>query len=167
MKKILETERLYVRELTLNDEAELSKVLSDAESMKYYPHPFSPQEVENWIKWNIDNYAKYGFGLWAVIRKEDAAFLGDCGITMQNIDGEQLPEAGFHIIKDFQRKGYASEAARAVIEYASKKYHFPKIYSYCEVHNEPSRGVMIKAGMVKEKEYSKESITRVVYSKAF
>lgn len=161
---ILETERLYLRELELSDAGELAKVLSDPESMKFYPYPFSPQEVENWITWNIDNYAKYGFGLWAVIRKEDNAFLGDCGITMQNIDGEKLPEAGFHIIKEFTRKGYASEAAWAVMKYAAT-FTFKKIYSYCEVHNTPSQGVMIKAGMTKEKVFTQDGVAKIVYSK--
>ena len=132
--------------------------------MKFYPHPFSPQEVENWITWNISNYKTYGFGLWAVIRKEDGAFLGDCGITMQNIDGEQLPEAGFHIIKEFTRKGYASEAAGAVMKYAAT-FTFKKIYSYCEVHNTPSQGVMIKAGMTKEKVFTQDGVAKIVYSK--
>jgi len=162
---ILETERLYLRELELSDAGELAKVLSDAESMKFYPYPFSPQEVENWITWNIDNYAKYGFGLWAVIRKRDDAFLGDCGITMQTIDGEQLPEVGFHIIKEFTRKGYASEAAEAVINYAEQQFKISKIYSYCEVHNTPSQGVMIKAGMTKEKVFTQDGAAKIVYSK--
>ena len=50
------TERLILRELTLNDKLELSKILSDKESMRYYDHPYSEKEVENWIEWNIDNY---------------------------------------------------------------------------------------------------------------
>ena len=165
MNKIIETQRLYLRKLELSDAGELSKVLSDTVSMKYYPHPFSLQEVENWIKWNISNYKTYGFGLWAVISKEDNAFLGDCGITMQNIDGEQLPEVGFHIIKEFTRKGYASEAAGAVINYAGQQFKFSKIYSYCEVHNTPSQGVMIKAGMVREKEFTEDGVDKIVYSK--
>jgi len=161
---ILETERLYLRELELSDAGELAKVLSDPESMKFYPHPFSTQEVENWITWNINNYKIHGFGLWAVIRKEDDTFLGDCGITMQNIDGEQLPEVGFHVIKEFTRKGYASEAAGAVMKYAVT-FNFKKIYSYCEVHNTPSQGVMIKAGMAKEKVFSEDGVKKVVYAK--
>jgi len=48
-----------------------------------------------------------------VILKEGNIFLGDCGITMQNIDGEVVPEMGFHIIKDHCNKGYATEAALA------------------------------------------------------
>ena len=57
--KVIETERLYLRELVLEDKDKLAKVLSDVYSMKFYPHPFSEEEVKNWIIWNIDNYKKY------------------------------------------------------------------------------------------------------------
>lgn len=57
--KIIETERLYLRELEKEDQSELSKVLSDPESMQYYPHPFNQEEVRNWIEWNIHNYSQF------------------------------------------------------------------------------------------------------------
>jgi len=99
--KIIETERLYLRELKMDDQNELSKVLSDPESMQYYPHPFNQEEVKSWIKWNEKNYQQYNHGLWAVVLKEEDTFIGDCGITMQNIDGVSLPEIGFNIIKEY------------------------------------------------------------------
>jgi RimJ/RimL family protein N-acetyltransferase len=68
--KIIETERLYLRELFVDDKKELMKVLSDPESMEFYPHPLSEEEVGKWIQWNIENYKKYKHGLWAVILKE-------------------------------------------------------------------------------------------------
>jgi len=104
--KILETERLYLRELVLDDTHDLSKVLSDPESMQYYTEPFNMEKVEKWIQWNIDNYIKYNHGLWAVILKDGGKFLGDCGITMQLIDKETVPEIGFHIIKNYCNRGY-------------------------------------------------------------
>ena len=66
MNKILETDRLSLRELTLEDTSKLSKVLSDPESMQYYPAPFNKDKVEQWVHWNITNYKKYNHGLWAV-----------------------------------------------------------------------------------------------------
>lgn len=85
MNIILETERLFLRELTCDDKDKLSLVLKNPESMRYYPKPFTDEDVENWIKWNQDNYKQYGFGLWAVILKQENEFIGDCGITMQEI----------------------------------------------------------------------------------
>lgn len=87
MKPIIETPRLYLRQLNSKDILDLSLVLSDKDSMKYYPYVFSMSDVSIWIERNIERYQNDGFGLWAVIRKKDNQFLGDCGITLQNIDG--------------------------------------------------------------------------------
>lgn len=127
-----------MRELVLEDKKNLMKVLSDPESMLYYPHPFNEDEVENWILWNIENYKKYQYGLWAVILKKGKVFIGDCGITMQNIENETVPEIGFHIIKEYCNKGFATEAAMACKEYAFKVLNYPKIFSYTTIKNIPS-----------------------------
>lgn len=160
--KILETQRLYLRELTIADKQELMKVLSDPESMEFYPHPFSEAEVERWIRWNIENYKRYNHGLWAVIRKEGDLFIGDCGITMQDIGGETVPEIGFHIIKDYWNKGYATEAARACMDYAFKFLYYPKVFSYTTVRNVPSQKVAKKIGMQIYKHFEKNGEEHIV-----
>ena len=65
MKRILETERLSLREMERKDKGELIKILGDPESMRFYPEPFSDKKVEHWIEWNRKNYEQYGHGLWA------------------------------------------------------------------------------------------------------
>ena len=159
----LETERLWLRELTLEDLNDWHAILSDAETMKHYPAPFSLEKVKQWIAWNLDNYATYGFGLWAVMTKETNRFIGDCGITMQNIHGQMLPEIGYHIRKDQQRKGYASEAARECMRYAFDTLELPAIYSYMKYTNAASYGVAVKNGMklVEEYEDPVNTITKV------
>ncbi len=159
--KIIETERLYLRELTMEDKEEWAKVLSDVESMRFYPHPFSEKEVENWINWNIDNYKKYKHGLWAVILKDGDIFLGDCGITIQNIDGEVVPEMGFHIIKDYCKKGYATEAAIACKKYAFEVLNYEKLYSYTILENIPSQKVAQKVGMNLYKYFEKNNLKQI------
>ena len=154
--KILETTRLILRELTIDDKYELSKILSDKESMKYYPHPFTDIEVENWIKWNIENYKKYNHGLWAVVLKEKNVFLGDCGITLQEIDNEQLPELGYHIKKEYNNLGYATEAAKACINYAFNELNIKTLYSYTTTDNLPSQKVALKIGMKFVKKFNKK-----------
>lgn len=153
--KILETERLYLRELVLEDKKELSKVLSNPESMEFYPHPFSDEEVEKWIRWNIENYKKYKHGLWAVILKEGNVFIGDCGITMQDIGNEIVPEIGFHIIKEYCKKGFATEAALACKEYAFNVLNYSKVFSYTTVRNIPSQKVASKIGLQFYKNFEK------------
>ena len=159
--KIIETERLCLRELVAEDKEELAKVLSNVESMKYYPHPFSEEEVKNWINWNIENYKKYKHGLWAVILKEGDIFIGDCGITMQNIDGEIVPEMGFHIIKDYCEKGYATEAALACKNYAFEVMNYEKLYSYTILENIPSQKVAKKVGMKLYKYFEKNNFKQI------
>ena len=60
--KLIETQRIYLRELVLEDAEALSKVLSDPDSMQYYPAAFTHEKVEQWIQWNIANYANYWHG---------------------------------------------------------------------------------------------------------
>ena len=118
MAYIIETERLGLRECTPEDFDALYEILSDPEMMRHYPAPYDEAGTRHWIEWNLENYTQYGFGLWAVVLKETGKFIGDCGITIQNIDGEMLPEIGYHIHKKYWRRGFAKEAARAVCNWA-------------------------------------------------
>lgn len=160
--KIIETERLYLRQLAMDDINELSRVLSDPESMQFYPNPFNEEKVKKWIQWNMENYRRYNHGLWAVILKESDIFIGDCGITMQKIEGETLPEIGFHIIKEYWNKGYATEAASACKEYAFNILGYPKIFSYTTLKNIPSQKVAEKIGMKIYKYFEKDGEQQVV-----
>lgn len=114
---IIQTEQLALRELTMDDFEAWHQILSDKETMQYYPRAFDSDKTRSWIEWNLDNYSNYGFGLWAVILKESNQFIGDCGITMQNIhgDGNLFSETGYHIDKRFWHKGYATQAAKAYL----------------------------------------------------
>ena len=78
----------------------LYEIMSDAETMKHYPAPFDEVRTRRWIECNLEIYQKYGWGLWAVVLKETGEFIGDCGITLQDIDGQLLPEIGYHIHKE-------------------------------------------------------------------
>ena len=102
---------------------------------------------------NNDNYKTYGFGLWAVTLKKTGEFIGDCGITIQNIDGELLPEIGYHIHKKYQRQGFAKEAARACRGWAFTNTDYDIIYSYMKYTNIGSYSTAMANGMKKVKEY--------------
>ena len=72
----IETERLLLREYTMEDFPALYEILSDPETMQHYPAPFDEERTRDWIAWNLDNYEKYGFGLWAVVLKKTGEFIG-------------------------------------------------------------------------------------------
>ena len=160
---IIETERLFLREMMESDFDALYEVLADSDIMEHYPYTFDEARVRNWISRNMERYQKDGFGLWAVVLKETGEMIGDCGITMQNIHGQMLPEVGYHIRADRQRKGYATEAAAACIRYAFEKHNFPAVYSYMKHTNIPSQRTAMKNGMkfVEEYEDPDNTYTRV------
>lgn len=164
---IIETEELALRELTMNDFLSWHQILSDQETMQYYPRVFDMDKTRSWIDWNLDNYRRYGFGLWAIILKDTNQFIGDCGITMQNIygDGNLFPEIGYHVDKRFWCKGYASQAAKACLRYAFENMDFNEIFCYQKWTNIPSKKVAEKIGMLLRKEYPDEKNTKTsVYS---
>lgn len=153
---MIETKRLRLREYTPEDFAALKEILSDPVTMAHYPKPYDDAGVERWINWNLQNYKDYGFGLWAMELKETGEFIGDCGITMQNIDGVQLPEIGYHVHKNHWRKGYGSEAAKAVRDWAFTNRDFDCLYSYMTQSNVASWSTAAAAGMKRVKEYTDE-----------
>ncbi len=157
MKMILETERLFLREMTMGDFDALYAVLSDAEIMQHYPYTFDEERVRSWIERNMKRYTDDGFGLWAVCLKDTGEMIGDCGLTLQNIDGQILPEIGYHIRRDQQRKGYAKEAAMAVRDWAFQNTEYPALYSYCKYTNVGSFKTAESIGMHFEKEYEDEA----------
>lgn len=157
MKKILETERLFLREMTMDDFDALYAVLSDPEIMQHYPYSFDEERVRSWIERNMKRYTDDGFGLWAVCLKDTGEMIGDCGLTLQNIDGTMLPEIGYHIRRDQQRKGYAKEAAAAVRDWAFQNTEYPALYSYCKYTNVGSFKTAESIGMHFEKEYEDEA----------
>ncbi|MCI8495812.1 MAG: GNAT family N-acetyltransferase [Lachnospiraceae bacterium] len=153
---VIETERLILREYTRDDFDALFEIVSDPETMQHYPAPFDEQRTKEWIVWNLENYERYGFGLWAVVLKGSGEFMGDCGITIQNIDNEMLPEIGYHIHKKYWRRGFAKEAARAVRDWVFQNTQYDTIYSYMKYTNVGSYSTAIANGMKKVKEYPDE-----------
>ncbi len=160
---VIKTERLLLREMSEDDYHALYKVLSDANIMQHYPYFFDGIKVKNWIERNIERYRIFGFGLWAVCLKDTGEMIGDCGLTMQIINGQIKPEIGYHIRADKQRKGYAKEAAIAVRDWTFHNTPFNVVYSYMKYTNEPSAKTAISYGCKQVDEFTDEvnEITKV------
>ena len=163
MKRMLETERLVLREYVQSDFDALYAILSDPETMRHYPKPYDKDGTQRWLNWSFDNYQKHGFGLWAIELKESGAFIGDCGITMQPIDGSWLPEIGYHISKHHWRRGYAKEAARAVRDWCFTHTDFDAVYSYMTCTNVASYSTAASIGMTRIKQYDDDGVPHFVY----
>lgn len=153
---MMETNRLILREYTMDDFDELYKIISDPETMQYYPTPYDEAGTNRWLEWSIQNYREHGFGWWAVVSKETGELMGDCGITLQDINGEVLPEIGYHLDKKFWRQGYGTEAALAVRDWAFENTEYSHLYSYMTQKNVGSYGVAEAIGMKRIDEYFEE-----------
>ena len=151
---MIETERLRLREYTMADFGALLAILSDPVTMQHYPMPYDEAGTVRWIEWNLNNYKEYGFGLWAIELKSNGEFIGDCGLTMQSIDGARLPEIGYHVHKDHWRRGYGHEAAAAVRDWAFENTAYDRLYSYMTHTNIASYSTAASIGMKKVKEYT-------------
>ena len=144
---ILETERLLLRTLTQADFESLGKILGDPEVMYAYEHGFSEEEIQAWLDRQITRYREDGFGLWAVILKETGELIGQCGLTMQEWDGQRVPEIGYQFRKDFWHQGFCIEAASACRDYAFRELGIREVYSIIRDTNLPSQRVAQRNGM--------------------
>ncbi len=160
----IQTERLILRELTSEDFSAMYGVLADSDIMQHYPYTFDENRVWSWIACNQNRYRIFGFGLWAVTLKSTGEVIGDCGLTMQNINGVIAPEIGYHIAKKHQRQGYAGEAARKCRDWTFQNTPFNVIYSYMEKSNIPSARTAMSNGMKLTGEYDHDGVTTCVYS---
>lgn len=149
----LQTKRFVLRPLEKTDHAALWRVFGDAETMVFYPEPYTPAKVDALIRRNRKRYDRYGYGLFAVIEKDSGALVGDCGITIQDIQGKNQYELGYHILKEKWGQGYAPEAAEAVKEYGFQELGLKRLYSYMASNHHQSRRVAEKIGMRLETQY--------------
>lgn len=115
----------------------------------------------DWIEWNRRNYTEHGFGLW-VIESHSGEFVGDCGLTLQEVDGEWLVEAGWHVRSLLRRQGYAAEAAAAVRD-AAADAGLERLIAIIRPDNVASQGVATKTGMVLEREVHKNGGPALVF----
>lgn len=144
---ILETERLYLREMNQSDYEALSKILQDQETMYAYEGAFSDEETQEWLDRQIGRYREYGFGLWAVVLKETGKMIGQCGLTVQTWNDRQVLEVGYLLQKAYWHNGYATEAAKACKEYAFTKLNADEVFSIIRDTNIASQNVALRNGM--------------------
>ncbi|WP_446664779.1 GNAT family N-acetyltransferase [Flexivirga sp. B27] len=140
------TARLRFREMAEDDLDAMSALLGDPEVMRFYPRSKTRDEALAWIRWNQHNYADHGFGLW-IVETHDGRFVGDCGLTWQLVEGEQILEVGYHTVTDLQGHGYATEAARACAALAFGPIGSTHLVAIIKAANVPSQRVAEKIGL--------------------
>jgi len=144
--KILDTSRLYLREMIVSDVQSVYELNLDLDVVKYTEDVAfkSIEEAKDFLV-NYDHYKKFGFGRWAVIRKSDNEFLGWCGIKFTpELDAYDI---GFRFFQKYWGMGYATEAANASIRWAFQNIDTNEILGRAVSENIASYRVLEKIGL--------------------
>jgi [ribosomal protein S5]-alanine N-acetyltransferase len=144
----LETARLRLRPLSMDDLEALHAIQSDPVHMRFYPHPFSLDESRIWIERMQARYGDVGFALLAVEDRATGEFLGNVGPHLQHVDDVDEVELGWSITPTRARQGIATEAAVACRDWAFATLDIDHMISLILPENAPSRGVAEHLGMV-------------------
>lgn len=128
----------------------MAGLLGDPEVMTYYPRPKTRDEAALWIEWNRRLYRTRGCGLW-LLSTADGEFVGDCGLTPQEVDGVTELEVGYHVLPVMQGHGYATEAVAACRDFAREVLGAARLIAIIHPDNLPSRRVAEKIGLRPEK----------------
>lgn len=146
---IIETNRLKLKPICDDNFNDLKLLLQDSEVMYAYEHPFSDEECKTWFNNQLDRYKQKGYGLLGVFLKEDNTFIGQAGITKQNVNDEIVDEIGYLLKKEYWKKGYAIECAKALKEYGFNTLNLQKMYSIIRDNNISSQNVAKRNNMKK------------------
>lgn len=147
MKTILETERLILKEITLNIKGEMFNLHSDPEVQKYTGEPTikTIEEMANAIEKRSKNYEKYGYGRWATFLKKDMQFVGWAGLAyLPEFDEIDL---GYRFLQKYWGQGIATEVSYAILKYGFDSLHLKRIIAIAMKDNKASIKVMEKIGM--------------------
>lgn len=141
-KTILETERLRLREFERADVPDVHRMLADPEASRIFAGIVAdPDYAARWVERNLKRYRDTGHGLWACEHRNTGEFLGDCGVTIQEVEARQLVEVGYHLTESARGHGYATESARACLRYAFDVLGAERVHSIVAVSNPASKAV--------------------------
>ncbi|MFO7944810.1 MAG: GNAT family N-acetyltransferase [Anaerolineales bacterium] len=144
----LDTQRLHLRSMVSDDLDELLNIFGDPRVMASFNEPpFTRQQMQGWLDRNLAHQERWGYGLFAVILKAEEVLIGDCGLEHMDLEGEEVTELGYDICSAYWNQGYATEAARAVRDFAFQSLDLPKLVSLIRVGNQASKRVAEKTGM--------------------
>jgi RimJ/RimL family protein N-acetyltransferase len=162
--RLAETKRLILREFTLADADSLFRIFTDAETMRFQvvPENYSVEVERYYLGRHIEKYySVHGFGLWAVILKENNRLIGRCGLLRQPLEGGEETEVSYLIEREFWNQGFASEAASAALKLGFDKYDFQRIVAFIDQRNTASIRVAEKIGMQFERKVEYKSFGEV------
>jgi RimJ/RimL family protein N-acetyltransferase len=150
--KVLETERLTLRHFTDDDAPFILELLNEPAFIQNIGDKGvrNLQGARDYLQQGpIASYQRHGFGLYLVQRSDTGESVGMCGLLKR--DSLEDADIGYAFLQTHRGKGYASEAATAVIKYAQQTLALPRIVAVVLADNLPSVRVLEKAGLSFEK----------------
>lgn len=145
---VLETERLVLRPMVAADLEELCAIFGDPAVMaSFAAEPLDREQTGRWLTRNLDHQREHGYGLFAVCLKGGGRLIGDCGLEHMDLAGERVAELGYDFRSDHWNRGYATEAARAVRDFAFGTLGLPRLVSLIRPGNPASERVAQKTGL--------------------
>lgn len=145
--RVIETRRLYLRHLGLDDSKFILELLNDPSFIKNIGDRGARtlDDAAQYILKIQKSYDQFGFGLFLVELKDSATSSGICGLIKR--DSLDDVDVGFAFMPQFWRQGFAFESTQAVVNYAKNKHHLKKIVAITSPDNIASIAVLKKLGM--------------------
>lgn len=164
--QILETERLSLRRLRLDDLDDLFALYRDPEIRRYFPEgTLSYAETRAELEWFLNGHPVHPeLGLWATIHKASGRFIGRCGLLPWTIEGRAEVEVAYLIARKFWGQGLGSEAAQAIADHAFTRLGLRRLICLIDPANEPSKRVATKIGMRFERAFEDEHGPALIYA---
>lgn len=145
---ILRSERLQLRRMTLDDADFIVELLNSPKWIKYIGQRKveTLELAEQYLQERVlPSYESLGFGFYIIERLSDGVRLGNCGLTLR--DGMEHADIGYALLPQYEGKGYALEAAGAVLEYGIKVHKLTHVAAIVTSDNARSIHLLKKLGM--------------------
>jgi ribosomal-protein-alanine N-acetyltransferase len=164
---ILETERVILRRLIMEDLDALYALYRDPEIRRYFPDgTLTYEETREELEWFLNGHPNHTeLGLWATIHKPTNQFIGRCGLLPWTIEGREEVEVAYLIDKAFWRQGLGAEAAAAIAQYGFNTLGLSRLICMIDPANQASQKVARRLGMTLEKEMEDEMGPYLLYTK--
>ena len=147
MRIILQTPRLVLREIESTDVDALAAVYADPETMRFFTGARSRERAAADISWARDQYARAGFAFYATVLRETGVFVGRCGLLPQVLNETRELEVAYMLDRRYWGQGLATEAARALRDYAFRTTTQTRVISIIAPGNARSIRVAERNGM--------------------
>ncbi|GAB2778551.1 GNAT family N-acetyltransferase [Amycolatopsis magusensis] len=142
----IHTERLILRPLRLDDREAVVRIQSDPETNRFNPDPPDVRQAGKQFEYWLSHWEEHGYGYFAVVEAATGEVAGVGGVQSKEMHDEQLVNLYYRFRPQSWGKGYATEMARAAVEWAERALPDRPVVISVALVNEPSRRVAEKLG---------------------